>query len=73
MGDYIVDFYCAAKKLVIEVDGDSHYVLEKVQEYDFTRDKFLKEKLGLRVFRVSNREVMMNFEGVCGEIERWLR
>lgn len=72
MGDYIVDFYCAAIKLVIEVDGDSHFITERVMEYDVRRDEFLKNKLGLRVLRLSNRDVMMNFEGCCREIERWL-
>ncbi len=51
---YIVDFYCAALKLVIEIDGEVHN--EQV-EYDKMRTELL-EKYGLRVLRFSNEEVM---------------
>ena len=61
-GPYIVDFYCAAHKLVIEIDGDSH-ASDDAHEYDAERTAYLQE-LGLRVVRFSNREVMENLEGV---------
>ena len=60
---YIVDFYCASLKLVIEVDGDSHYTDESKVK-DFERTKAL-EGYGLTLIRFTNKEVLENFEGVC--------
>jgi very-short-patch-repair endonuclease len=64
---YIVDFYCAKLKLVIEVDGGSHAGKE-AQVYDAQRTLVL-EGLGLRVVRFTNAEVMDHFEAVCEVIE----
>ncbi len=50
---YIADFYCAQKKLVIELDGKIH---EKQKDYDIQRDIVMK-KLGLRVLRIRNEEL----------------
>ena len=61
-GSYIVDFYCAAYKLVVEIDGDSH-ASTGAQEYDAERTAYL-QGLGLRVIRFSNQEVMENLDGV---------
>jgi very-short-patch-repair endonuclease len=61
---FIVDFYCHAAGLVIEVDGKIH---EQQQEYDIDRDCILTEK-GLRVLRVSNDEVMKEIEQVLDRI-----
>ena len=61
-GGYIVDFYCAAHKLVVEIDGDSH-ASSDAQKYDAERTAYL-EGLGLRVVRFTNREVMENLDGV---------
>lgn len=66
LGYYIADFYCASRQLVIEVDGDSHYT-DSGQRYDATRNVRL-ELEGIRVMRVTNREVMHEFEGVCQRI-----
>ena len=67
IANFIVDFYCAALKLVIEVDGDSHdSVLAQV--YDAERTAVL-EGFGLTVIRFTNDEVLGNFEGVCLQIE----
>ena len=62
-GRFIVDFYCAACKTVIEVDGSSHFTEEGLA-YDLERTAFL-EGLGLRVVRFSNADVLDNFVGVC--------
>ena len=70
IGNYIVDFYCASKNLVIELDGDSHFLAEEATKKDQGRDKFLREKYSLKVLRFLNSEVMGNFEEVCDEIER---
>ena len=66
IGEYIVDFYCASAKLVIELDGSQHY--ERVgQEKDKQRDAFLSG-LGIRVLRYSNLDVNQSFESVCEDI-----
>ena len=53
IGNYIVDFYCAEKSLVLEVDGASHIGREA---YDAERDAFLTG-LGLTVLRISAFDV----------------
>ncbi len=68
IGDYIVDFYCASKNLVIELDGSGHYTAEQ-QLKDAERTEFL-ERVGLRVMRISNNDVYSNFEGICEAIDR---
>ena len=54
LGNYIVDFYCAAARLVIEVDGGQHYQPDGATQ-DALRDCYLKS-LGLEVLRFSNLE-----------------
>ena len=68
IGSYIVDFYCASEKLVIELDGSQHYE-EAGKKADIVRDEYL-EKQGLRVLRYSNTDVNKNFEAVCEDILR---
>lgn len=68
IGNYIVDFYCAQTKLVIEVDGSQHYDANGIEK-DAIRDQSLRE-LGLTIIRYSNIDVMDNFEAVCGDIYR---
>lgn len=57
---YIVDFYCAALGLVIEIDGDSH--AEQI-EYDAERTRILNA-YGLQIVRYTNAEVLSNPIGV---------
>ncbi|MBL7995974.1 endonuclease domain-containing protein [bacterium] len=64
---FIVDFYCAKLKLVIEVDGDTHYTNEGLL-YDKRRTEIL-EKYDLKVLRFTNHEVMNSFESVIHIIE----
>ena len=71
LGQYIVDFYCPAAKLVIELDGWQHYE-ETGKEKDLFRDERLKE-LGLQVLRFSNREIDREFAAVCEQIDREIR
>jgi len=71
VGTYIVDFYCASAKLVIELDGSQHYD-EQGQRYDSERTVFL-ENLGLKVVRYSNADVNVRFRGVCEDIDRIIR
>ena len=63
IGNYIVDFYCAAAALVIELDGSQHYEA-RGEEYDRQRTAYL-EAHGLTVVRVPNNEINHNFRGVC--------
>ncbi len=58
--DYIVDFVCLDKKLIIEVDGKYHSVGEQ-REFDGTRENKLRSE-GYRVIRFTNEEVMLNIE-----------
>ena len=61
---YIVDFYCHRAKLVIEIDGESHYAKE---EYDLQRSLFLKNK-GLKIIKFSNNEIYYNIEKILSII-----
>ena len=67
LGKYIVDFYCAKAKLVIELDGSQHYEEDKSKK-DAERTEFL-DRYGLYVIRIPNHEVRENFEGVCAYIK----
>ena len=67
IGRYIVDFYCASAKLVIEIDGTQHYE-PKGMAYDRARSAFLSS-LDLVVLRFSNRDIDRNFRGVCEQID----
>ena len=62
IGNFIVDFYCPAAKLIIELDGSRHYT-EEGKERDEMRDSFLAG-LGFTVMKFSDREVFENTEGV---------
>ncbi len=64
IGPYICDFVARSKKLVIELDGDSH---AQQMSYDRERSEFLGQK-GYRVIRFSNLDVMENVEGVVCRI-----
>ena len=69
--EYIVDFVCLAKNLVIEVDGGYHNHPE-IQEADTFRTENL-ENLGFRVIRFTNEEVMGNIDSVLEKIAYELR
>ena len=71
IGNYIVDFYCAKARLVVEIDGSQHYE-DQGLEYDRTRTAYL-ESLGLRVVRFSNYDVDVRVEGVCATIDGLIR
>jgi very-short-patch-repair endonuclease len=66
--NFIVDFYCPSLKLVIEVDGDSHFT-EEAQVADLERTQQL-ESYGIKMIRFTNHEVSQNFDGVCSAIEQ---
>ncbi len=66
IGNYIVDYYCHAANLVIEVDGGQHYI-ESGRKRDAIRDHYL-ETMGLTVLRFSDVDVLTNMEGVIQRI-----
>ena len=70
IGNYIVDFYCRKAKLVIEVEGSQHYQHDG-REKDKVRDAYMSQ-LGLRVLRFSDRDVLVNIDGVFEVISRYL-
>ncbi len=63
---YIADFFCPLKKLIVEVDGDTHEI-----DSDCKRDDRLRSK-GYRTVRFSNLDVMGNMEGVLTDLLRKL-
>ena len=71
LGKYIVDFYCAQAKLVIELDGSQHYEAVNAQKDD-ERTRFLSG-YGLTVIRIPNNMVNQNFGGVCEYIDGAVR
>jgi very-short-patch-repair endonuclease len=64
IGEYIVDFLCYEKMLIIEVDGGQH---SWQQDHDQKREKFL-EKQGFKVLRFWNHDVLKNINGVAEKI-----
>ncbi|GAA4013476.1 hypothetical protein GCM10022408_28200 [Hymenobacter fastidiosus] len=67
IGQYIVDFYCPAEKLVIELDGAHHFTVSG-EAKDVERTAYLN-KLGLTVLRFENRLVLEQLDGVLAGIE----
>ena len=68
--NYIVDFLCPSKKLVIEIDGSQHYTEEGL-EYDQIRTDLL-ESMGLHVLRFKNSEIDTSFSKVCDAIQNYI-
>ena len=66
IGAYIVDFYIAEAKLIIELDGSQHYETQGMQA-DQVRDAYLQER-GLTVLRYSNADVNLRFADGCEDI-----
>lgn len=62
IGDYIVDFVCYEKKLIIELDG-GHHSQEETKMNDERRQNWLSSQ-GFTVIRFWNSEVMKNIEGI---------
>ena len=63
IGNYIVDFYCAKAKLVVELDGGGHYSAVQTNK-DNVRTKELVS-MNLNVLRICNLDIDRNFRGVC--------
>ncbi len=66
IGRYIVDFYCPAAKLIVEIDGGQHYLAEGIWK-DMVRDAYMTS-LGLTVLRSTDREALDNTDTVIETI-----
>ena len=66
---YVVDFYCHAAKLAVEIDGKQH---DWFGEYDRGRSEVL-QRLGVQVLRFSNEEVCGDLDSVLERIRAALR
>jgi ATP-dependent exoDNAse (exonuclease V) beta subunit len=70
IADFIVDFVCLSKKLVIEVDGEYHFTEEQIQ-LDNERTIILNE-LGYKIIRFTNNKVLTNINNVLDIIQQEL-
>jgi very-short-patch-repair endonuclease len=66
VGPYILDFYCPAARLAVELDGDYHLTAETMK-YDYERTVYLNG-MNIRVIRFSNTDVYDNLNVVCERI-----
>ncbi len=66
MGEFIVDFACFEKRLILELDGGQH---AREREEDCKRDSWLRGQ-GYRVLRFWNNQVLENLDGVLETIRR---
>jgi len=67
---YVADFYCVEHKVVIELDGGIHNKIEQ-KEHDKTRTSEL-EKLGVRVIRFTNKDILLNTNETLRQIEAFI-
>ena len=63
---FVLDFYCPAKKLGIELDGGIH---DFRKEYDMARQDIIEDK-GIKILRFKNRDIEDNIEMVLKKIKR---
>ena len=68
LGKYVVDFYSAEAKLVIELDGSQHFSVEG-EQYDQERTDYL-QKYGLQVLRIPNNWINQRFRETCEYIDQ---
>lgn len=71
IGQFIVDFLCPDSKLIIEVDGGYHS--EPIQEYDDEQRTQMLEKLGYKVIRFTNEQVLYDIDNVESVIKSYLQ
>lgn len=60
---YIVDFYCASLKLIIEINGGQH----NDNHQDDIRDNYIKKR-GCKILRFWNNDILENIEGCLSQI-----
>ena len=66
IGPYVLDFFCPAESIAVELDGSAHDSAA-ANKRDERRDAYLSS-LGIQVVRFENRQVIKNLEGVLAEI-----
>jgi very-short-patch-repair endonuclease len=66
INNFVADFYCPEIRLVIELDGGTHF-LPGIEVKDDQRNKRM-EKLGLKILRFTNTDVYQNINEVMDEI-----
>ena len=71
VGSYIIDFYCPALKLAVEIDGDTHFQ-PGAQTYNRQRQSFI-EGFGIRFLRFTNQQVYQDLERVLAAIRQTAR
>ena len=71
IGDYIVDFFIAEKRIVIEIDGKQHGTPEG-RRSDKMRDEDFRN-LGITVLRYTNEDIEKRFNAVCEDIFKFLK
>jgi len=67
IGNYIVDFVCKEKKIIIEIDGGQHNIKENIYK-DNERTKYLEMK-GYKIIRFWNNDINNNLEGVFKKLQ----
>jgi very-short-patch-repair endonuclease len=67
IGNFIVDFICREKKIIIEIDGGQHNNPNDI-EYDIKRTNYLNT-LGYTIIRFWNNEINDNIEGVYNKLK----
>lgn len=71
IGDYIVDFYCSAAELAIELDGSQHDEEQALKD-DGVREYLLAQE-GIFTLRIPNSHIWNNFSGVCEMIDQTVK
>ncbi len=70
IGNYVADFVCESKNLIIEIDGGQHNELQNI-ESDKNRTEYFKQKR-YQVLRFWNNEIDNNVNGVCETIYHYV-
>ncbi|WP_300699177.1 endonuclease domain-containing protein [Bacteroides sp.] len=71
VGAYVLDFYCPAARLAVELDGAPHFTPDGAR-HDEQRTRYLEQVAGIRVLRFENRMVFEQPENVLRHIEEAL-
>jgi very-short-patch-repair endonuclease len=69
LGRFVVDFYCAEKRLIVELDGPVH---DRQHERDATREAALRSQ-GYQLIRFTNAAINSDLAGVCQRISETLK
>jgi very-short-patch-repair endonuclease len=66
VGSYVIDFYCPALKLAIELDGESHF-RPGASDHDAERQNYI-ESFGIEFLRFTNEEIFENLDDIIERI-----